>query len=108
MDNESRTFDRFQARFPAKFKDALGGFGNNVILRDVSATGLNIQAKDRLFLNDPIALEVELPDGNDPLDLSSRVMWSKPANEPRMWDIGLRFDRVDFIKIQRVLKYTKL
>ena len=76
MDNERRTFDRFQARFPTKFKDTRGDFGNDVFLRDASANGVNILTKDSLFLNDRIALEVELPDGNDPLVLSGRVMWT--------------------------------
>jgi Tfp pilus assembly protein PilZ len=76
MNSERRTFDRFQARFPTKFKDTRGDFGNDVFLRDASANGVNILTKDSLFLNDRIALEVELPDGNDPLVLSGRVMWT--------------------------------
>ena len=34
MDNERRIFDRFQSRFPTKFKDSRGDFGNDVFLRD--------------------------------------------------------------------------
>ena len=108
MDNERRIFDRFQTRFPAKFKDARGDFGNDVFLRDTCASGANILTKDRLFLNDRIALEVELPDGNDPLVLSGRVMWSKPSNGSSMWDIGLQFDEVDLMKMQRIFKYNRI
>jgi Tfp pilus assembly protein PilZ len=106
MDNERRIFDRFQTRFPTKFKDTRGDFGNDVFLRDASANGVNILTKERLFFNDHIALEVELPDGNDPLVLSGRVMWSKPVNESSMWDIGLEFDEVDLMKMQRIFKYN--
>jgi len=106
MDNERRIFERFQARFPAKFKDTRDDFGNDVILRDASADGVNILTKDRLFLNDRIALEVELPDGNDPLVLSGRVIWSKPTIESSMWDIGLQFDEVNFMKMHRIFKYS--
>lgn len=76
MDIERRIFDRFQFRFPTKFKDSRADFGNDVYLRDASANGVNILTRDRLFINDRIALEVELPDGNDPLVLSGRVMWT--------------------------------
>jgi len=106
MDNERRRFARFQACFPTKFKDTRDDFGYGVFLRDASANGVNILTKDRHFFNDRIALEVELPDGNDPLVLSGRVMWSKPTNESSMWDIGLKFDEVDFMKIQRIFKFT--
>jgi Tfp pilus assembly protein PilZ len=106
MDSERRIYDRFQARFPAKFKDTRGDFGNDVFLRDASADGVNILTKDRLFLNDRISLEVELPDGNDPLLLSGRVMWSKPTHESSMWDIGLQFDEVNFMKMRCIFKYS--
>ena len=106
MDKERRIFDRFQASFPAKFKYSRGDFGNDVFLKDASADGLNILTKERLFFNDFIALEIELPDGNDPLVLSGRVMWSKPTNEPSMWDIGLQFGEVDFMKMHRIFKFT--
>ena len=106
MDNERRNFERFQTRFPTKFKDSRVDFGNDVFLRDASANGVNILTKDRLFINDRIALEVELPDGIDPLVLNGRVMWSKPTNESSMWDIGLEFDEVDLMKMQRIFKYN--
>jgi Tfp pilus assembly protein PilZ len=106
MDNERRIYERFQARFPAKFKDTREDFGNDVFLRDACADGVNILTKDRLFLNDRISLEVELPDGNDPLVLSGRVMWSKPTHASSMWDIGLQFDEIDFMKMQCIFKYT--
>ena len=108
MENERRIFDRFQSRFPTKFKDSRVDFGNDVFLRDTSANGVNILTKDRLFINDQIALEVELPDGNDPLVLRGRVMWSKPTNESSMWDNGLEFEEVDLLKMQRILKYNQV
>jgi hypothetical protein len=70
MYNERRIFNRFQARFPAKFKDTRGDFGN------------------------------------DPLVLSGRVMWTRPINQSSMWDIGLQFDEVDFMKMRSIFKYV--
>ena len=105
MDNERRTYDRFPARFPAKFKDTRSDFGSDVFLRDASAAGVNIVTKERMFFNDHVDLEVELPDGNAPLVLSGRVMWSKPINVSS-WDIGLQFDEVNFMKIHRLFKLT--
>jgi hypothetical protein len=105
MDSERRIFDRFSARFPAKFKDTRGDFGRDVFLRDASATGANIVARDRMFFNDQVSLEVELPDSSEPLILSGRVVWSKPT-ATSMWDIGLQFNEVNFMKIHRIFKYS--
>ena len=106
MDNERRVFDRFPARFPAKFKDTRDGFGYNVFLRDASASGANIVTRDRMFFNDTVSLEVELPDGASPLILNGRVKWSKPTNAS-MWDVGLQFDEVKFMKIHRLFKFSR-
>jgi len=106
IDNERRLFDRFQSRFPTQFKDSRVDFGDVVFLRDASANGVNILTKDRLFINDSVSLEVELPDGNDPLVLSGRVTRSKPSLESIMWDVGVEFDEIDLMKMQRIFKYS--
>ena len=106
MDTEERRlFDRFLARFPAKFKDARGDFGRDVFLREASASGAYVLTRERMFLDDHVALEVELPDGDLPMFLNGRVVWSKPANTSG-WDIGLQFDHIDFMKMQRLFKFT--
>lgn len=105
MDNERRIYDRFSARFPAKFKDTRGDFGRDVFLRDASASGANIVTRERMFFNDLVSLEIELPDGQAPLVLSGRVVWSKPTSTA-MWDIGLQFNEVNFMKMHRIFKYS--
>jgi hypothetical protein len=103
MDNERRIYDRFSARFPAKFKDTRADFGRDVFLRDASAAGANLVCKERMFFNDQLSVEVSLPDGNEPVTLSGRVMWIKPT-ATSMWDVGMQFDEVDFMKIHRIFK----
>lgn len=104
MDNyERRIYERFPARFPAKFKDSRGDFGQDVFLRDASASGINILTKERMYYNDKISLEIELPNSNSPIILNGKVVWSKPANSTA-WESGLNFDEVNFMKIQRLFK----
>jgi Tfp pilus assembly protein PilZ len=105
MDNERRIFDRFDARFPVKFKDSRSEFGQDVFLRDLSASGAHIVAKDRMFFNDRVALEVEIPESAQPLLLNGRVVWSKPVNTA-IWDIGIEFDDVNFMKVQRLFNLS--
>ena len=100
---EKRLYDRFQSRFPVKFKDARQGFGTNVSLRNVSAGGAKITTKEQLFLNDSVTLEVELLDGKGPMSLRGEVAWIKNI-DPDLWDVGLRFYDVVFMNLWRLYK----
>jgi Tfp pilus assembly protein PilZ len=102
---ERRLFERFSARFPVKFKDTREDYGTDVFLRDASAQGIRILTKDRFFLDDQISVEVELPDGGEPMVLSGRVVWAKFLNLS-LWDLGVQFQQVDFLKMQRLFKLS--
>lgn len=106
MLKDGRLFERFSARFPAKFKDSVNDYGTNVFLRDASASGVRLTTKERLYLNDHLSLEVELPDGKAPLVISGEVKWAKPREN--LWEIGLQFHRVSFMQIQRLFHYAAL
>lgn len=103
---ERRVFERFSARFPVKFKDAREDYGSDVFLRDASAQGMRILTKERFFLDDQLALEVELPDGGEPMVLSGRVVWAKSLNLS-LWDLGVQFTEVNFLRMQRLFKLTE-
>jgi hypothetical protein len=103
---ERRLFERFSARFPVKFKDAREDFGDEVFLRDASAEGIRILTKERFFLEDQLSVEVQLPDGGEPMVLSGRVVWVKLLNLS-LWDIGVQFSQVNLLKMQRLFKLTE-
>jgi len=104
--SERRIFERFSARFPVKFKDASEDYGTQVFLRDASAEGVHIMTKERYFLDDQLELEVELPDGGEPLLLRGHVVWVKLLNLS-LWDVGIQFSQINFIKMQRLFKLTE-
>ena len=81
-------------------------YGAEVFLRDASAQGIRILTKERFFLDDHIDLEVELPDGNGPMILSGHVVWVKFLNLS-LWDIGVQFPEVNFLRMQRLFKLTE-
>jgi|CXWL01.1.fsa_nt_gi hypothetical protein len=101
---ERRLFERFSARFPTKFKDSRNDYGTEVFLRDVCAGGARLLTKERSFLNDSMALEVELPDGQGPLTLNGYVVWSKPHD--MMWEVGMTFHKINLLKLHRIFKLT--
>ena len=106
MTGERRIFERFSARFPVKFKDAKEDYGTEVFLRDASAEGVRVLAKERYFLDDHVDLEVELPDGGEPLVLSGHVVWVKFVNLS-LWDIGVQLSQINFLKMHRLYKLTE-
>ena len=105
MDNERRIFERFSTRFPTRFKDFRSDYGVEVYLRDASASGMRISTRERLLIDDPISIEVQIPDGGSPLQLMGRVAWSKPAGS-HMWDVGLNFPKINFLKMSRLMKHS--
>lgn len=102
---DNRVFERFSARFPAKFKDTRQSFGNNVVLRDASAQGARILSKDRLFINDKVDLEIEIPDGHSPMSLRGEVVWVKPK-ENQQWDVGIKLFRTELMTMSRLYKFV--
>ena len=103
--DERRVFERFPARFPTRFKDTRYDYGTNVALRDASAEGVKIVSKERLSLKDTIDLEVKLPDSATPFNIKGEVVWITQA-ETNMWDIGLKFHAIDFVRMSRLYKFV--
>ena len=100
---EKRLFDRFPAQFPAKFKDTRDDFGANVRLRNVCAQGARITTTEHNYLNDSVALEVELTDGRGPMVLRGAVTWTKEI-DVGIWDVGIQFHKVVLMDLWRIYK----
>lgn len=104
---ERRIFERFSARFPVKFKDAREDYGTEVFLRDASAQGIHILTKERFFLDDQLSLEVELPDGGEPMVLSGHVVWVKSL-DLSLWAVGVQFHQTNFLRMHRLFKLARV
>lgn len=102
---DRRLFDRFPARFPSKFRDTSLDFGMDVFLKDVSATGLRLTTRQKMFLDDVVSVEVQMPDGLDPVVLNGRVRWIHQVMT-ELWEIGVEFHRVDFMRMHRLVRYA--
>ena len=87
--SEKRSFERFEARYPAKIKDTRDEFGVNLSLRNASAEGIRLISRDRIYVNDSISIEVRLPDNDSPMTIRGEVVWAKLLPN-KLWDIGLK------------------
>ncbi len=103
--SDRRAFERFPSRFPAKFKDTRDDFGIQVFLRDASTGGVRIFSKEHLYMNDSVALEIELPDGQEPMTIRGHVVWVK-RREAEFWDIGLEFHKMNLLSMSRLYKFV--
>ena len=102
---DRRNFERFPARFPTRFKDTRDDFGTNVFLRDACAEGVKVTTRERLFLNDSVSLEIDLPDEREPLTLKGQVVWAVTGDIPDLWDVGIKFHKLDFVHLSRLYKF---
>lgn len=103
---DRRLWERFPARFPAKLKDERSDFGENLTLCDASATGIRFLSKERFYVHDSVALEVKVPDGQNPMYIKGEVVWVRQRENGR-WEIGLRFFKFDFIRLTRLYKFIQ-
>ena len=102
---QRRTFERFSARYPAKYKDTRDDFGSNVFLRNASATGVQISTRKQLFIHDHVTLEVELPDGFAPMQIRGEVTWIRQS-KPDFWEAGVTLHNPSLVKMARLYKFT--
>jgi len=102
--DDRRVYERFMARFPAKYKESRNDYGTDIFLRDISADGAKIATKQKVKLNDRLDLQVDLPDGHDPMDLKGTIVWTVNTG-PRTWEAGLRFDKIALMKTQRIYQF---
>ena len=102
---ERRVYERFSARFPAKFKDTREEFGTNMFLTNASAQGAQLTSKEHLYINDKVALEVNVPDGKSPLIIKGQVVWVKREAQ-NLWDVGIKFHEVRLMSLWRLYKYA--
>ncbi len=103
--HERRLFDRIPARFPTRFRNT-SDYGTNVFLQDVSGTGVRITTRQRLFIDDMVALEVQMPDGFEPVVLNGQVRWAQSVNGATAWEVGVEFHEVDFMRMHRLVRYA--
>ncbi len=103
VNENRRLYERFQSRFPVKYKDSRHDYGTDVHLRNFSAEGAKISTREQLYLNDSVSLEVELSDGKRPMTIRGEVVWTN-KQDAEIWDIGLRFHKVVFMDLWRIYK----
>ncbi|MBU1997080.1 MAG: PilZ domain-containing protein [Candidatus Omnitrophica bacterium] len=102
---DKRLFERFIARFPAKIKDSRQDFGSKVSLKDASAQGARFSFVDKVFLNDTLTIEVDLPKTSLPVALKGDVVWTR-MKEDRTWDVGMKFSKIRLMLLSQVYEMT--
>lgn len=105
ISRDRRVFARFSSRFPVKYEYEDQAYGASVYMRDASAGGMKLTSRRKVYLDDGISLEMKLPDAERPLRLNGRVVWTRVSG-PDLWDVGVIFHKIDFMRLRRLYKYV--
>ncbi len=104
---ERRIFERFEVDFPVKFsylEGAKEGMGRVI---NISAGGGGmIVTSEQLAPATSLDMWLHIPDNREPLRTRGEVVWSA-VSAPGVYKLGVRFDKVDFMGISRVLRDRK-
>ena len=106
IQEDQRIFDRFTARFPAKFEDSRNDFDSEVSLRDMSAQGARLITHQRLHVNDYVSVQIKVPDGHTQLNLTGQIVWVKNQGF-NLWEAGLKFHKISFMGLQRLFQFCQ-
>lgn len=102
--DDRRVFQRFRVDLPLRFVCQDKNIEGRGRMIDISAEGggMIITCEE---LNPPMHLEMwmDLLDNKEPFHSSAEVVWSNRI-EPNLYKAGVKFDKVDFIGISRVLR----
>jgi hypothetical protein len=100
---DRRIFERFEASFPLRFIDLDRNKEGQAQVRDVSAKGLGLCAKNELLPQTPLEMWLDIPDKGEPIYTRGEVIWSKPS-EPGLWRVGVDLEKADLMGMSRVLR----
>jgi len=99
---ERRLFERIEAKYPLRLNEKEEPYNSGVYLRDFSAGGVKIITKQKLSRDKDIDFWVDLPDGNEPVHFSGRVVWLKNVGN-YVWDAGISFKNIRLMSFHRLL-----
>jgi hypothetical protein len=100
---DQRIFERFRARLPLRFIDLKGNKEGQAEVRDISAKGLGILAKNELPPQTPLEMWLDIPDRGEPFYTRGEVVWSK-LSEPGQWRVGVNLEKADLMGMSRILR----
>ena len=103
--DDKRIFERFNVQLPAGLernpKDRC-----NVVINNISASGLRITAAEGLEPFEDLSLTIPLSHSTIPVRLNGSVRWTS-QEEVGLWNTGIELDKVDLLHIGRLLEMTQ-
>jgi len=103
---ERRIFERITSKFPVKFKRASQDNGCSIELSDFSAQGIGIISEECLDINKQFDLEIQLPNYDSPLTFQGRVAWIKNDFQNDNWNVGLKFNRIELMRLSKLYQLS--
>lgn len=75
------------------------------ITRNVSATGIMIEAGEQLPLDAEVKIDLDTPDSPNPVHCNGKVIWSSPTSEGGKYNSGIAFTSIEEDNKNTFLKF---
>lgn len=103
---DRRMFVRFPVAMPARFFRGDIGIKGNGCLRDISASGLCIETKERLDARARMRIDVQIPHVDQPFSTAGAIVWVQRIGGKK-YRAGVMMDKIELMGVWRVLNAGK-
>lgn len=107
--DDHRIFARIKVKLSLKFFNKVTEKEGEGETLDISANGVCFISKESLIPDTPIDIKLNIPEYAEPLSLSGKVAWSKPADAFGNQKIGvaIEMEDEDVVSLGRILRLLK-
>jgi hypothetical protein len=101
--DDRRVFARINTQIPIRFLDDEENKVGNGQTLNISANGVGFITKEKLPVNAPLEIWLDIPDHHEPLYIQGEIVWSRPLDSDNLQRIGVCLKREDLIGLARAL-----
>ena len=107
MRNNNSTDRRIFARIPMPLSIRLLAAGQDkesmAQTVDISANGIGLLTKDKLFPQTSLEMWLELPESQSPFYTRGEVVWSRPSTEVTKYRCGVHLEKAELMGLAPIL-----
>ena len=105
--NERRIFARVNIKIPLRFLNYNNGKQDVTETVDISANGVGFVTKENLQPETPLKIWLDIPDHQDPLRVTGKVIWSQDLGDNIHKRVGVHLGEDKLVGLGRVWLYKE-
>ena len=106
---ENRKYIRWNVKSPMRLRVSEHKEERPALLRDISFAGAQFSISESLRLNDKMAVMIEIPDENNPINCEGKIVWQRAAEEGGSphFICGLLFTQLKENDREKIFQYAR-